>query len=64
MIHLSFAGYSVHLFYCSTADFRTNISIVAFSEMKNLYGTAPSALKAALHARLEKMYRCRGTDCN
>eukprot|EP01050_Picozoa_sp_SAG11_P015197 SAG11_NODE_1945_length_4019_cov_6.325510_5_plen_95_part_00 len=33
-------------------------------EIKNLYTTASEHLKASLHARLEKLYRCQGTACN
>ena len=34
-------------------------------ETSNQYTSAPSNLKLELHARLEKLYRCRGTEnCN
>eukprot|EP01052_Picozoa_sp_SAG31_P026429 SAG31_NODE_2393_length_5793_cov_18.326484_9_plen_130_part_00 len=32
-------------------------------ETKNLYKTADPALKARLHASLEKLYRCKGASC-
>ena len=33
-------------------------------ELKNVFASASAAVKLDLHNRVEKLFRCKGVDCN